>query len=167
MSPSPGAWHQQLAGALFVGLKAHLQGKPCQVFIAPLDVRLSAHDQVQPDLVVCDPQQIKATHIAGPPALVIEVLSPATLHHDRLRKLHLYARHGVREYWLVTTFPGLIEVLKLDGDSYRIAGTYAPEDKLRSPLLAELELELAPIFAYPLENGEPPEYVREAGSIYA
>jgi len=168
MSPSPGSWHQQIAGELYVALKSFLRHKPCRVFIAPLDVRLSADDIVQPDLlVVCDTQQIKSTHIAGPPALVIEILSPATLQHDRLRKVNLYARCGIQEYWLVTTYPGLVEVLALVDGSYRIAGTYAPEDTLRSKVLPGLELPLEPIFAFPLEGGEPPEYVREASSLYA
>lgn len=32
--------------------------------------------------------------------MVIEILSPTPLRHDRLVKLNLYQRAGVREYWI-------------------------------------------------------------------
>ena len=35
----------------------------------------------------------------GAPDLIIEILSPSSLRHDRLTKYNLYARAGVREYW--------------------------------------------------------------------
>ncbi len=50
------------------------KGKKCKLFAAPLDVRLSDEDVVQPDLlVVCDPSQIRR-HIEGPPSLVVDWL---------------------------------------------------------------------------------------------
>jgi len=69
----------------------------CPVYPAPMDLKLSDRDVVQPDiLVVCDPKQIKKTHVEGPPFLLIEILSFSTLLHDRGRKLELYARSGVQ-----------------------------------------------------------------------
>ena len=45
---------------------------------------------------------IEGEHIvsAGAPDLAIEVLSPSSARIDKVRKLRLYERHGVREYWL-------------------------------------------------------------------
>ena len=37
----------------------------------------------------------------GAPDLIVEILSPSTLRHDRLVKLNLYQRARVREYWIV------------------------------------------------------------------
>ena len=100
------------------------------MFVAPTDVKLSEEDIVQPDLiVVCDANRIKPTHIEGPPTLVIEVLSPSTQAYDRVRKLRLFAASGVQEVWLVTPHPSLVEVLTLDGASYRIAGGYTRDEK--------------------------------------
>ncbi len=54
---------------------------------APIDVILTLHDVVQPDLVVVtDPAQISRRGIEGAPALVVEVLSPTTRDHDRTTK---------------------------------------------------------------------------------
>jgi Uma2 family endonuclease len=37
----------------------------------------------------------------GAPDLVIEILSPSNRSNDMIRKKRIYARHGVREYWIV------------------------------------------------------------------
>ena len=114
MSPSPAYRHQRVLAQLVRRLGDFFDGRPCEVLPAPMDVKLSDTDVVEPDiLVVCDPGIIEPTHIAGPPTLVVEVLSPSSAVHDRLRKLHLYARFGVPEYWIVTPFPSLVEVLVL------------------------------------------------------
>ncbi len=155
MSPAPGVRHQRLVLALAGSLRRAIGKRSCELFLAPLDVRLSSVDVVEPDLfVVCDPQQIKATHIDGAPKLVVEVVSPHSVHRDRLLKLRLYARHGVQEYWLVTPFPHTVEVLQLDGPSYRIHGVFAKEDCLTSAAFPELRLGLAAIFDFPLEPEE-------------
>ena len=64
--------HQALCTDLCVTLALHFKGSPCRVFVAPLDVKFSEFDVVQPDLlVVCDKSQLKGTHAEGPPALVM------------------------------------------------------------------------------------------------
>ena len=93
---SPSTLHQELSTSLILALTPFFRSRGCKLFHAPMDVKLSEHDVVQPDLLVaCDPKQIRATHIEGPPRLVVEILSPSTLRHDRVRKLNLYARAGV------------------------------------------------------------------------
>lgn len=155
MSPSPGSKHQNISGQLFAGLAAYFKGKPCRPFIAPLDVKLSEEDIVQPDLlVVCDPAQIKRTHIEGAPSLVVEILSPSTESHDRGRKLELYAKSGVAECWLVSPFPPYVEVLSLDGPSYRVWRVFQQDETLRGKLFPDLELKLPEVFDFPLEPEE-------------
>ena len=137
---------------LWAGLNTFLRGHACRVFAAPLDVKLSDADVVQPDvLVVCQPEQIKATHIEGAPALVIEILSESSELHDRGIKMRLYAAHGVAEVWLVKPYPSMIEVYRLDGESYRLAATYVPPDKLSSPGFPKLKLKLKDVFDFPLQ----------------
>ena len=165
MSPSPASRHQIISGELFVGLRSFFKGRDCRVFAAPMDVRLSDEDVVQPDLlVVCDPKQILRTHIEGPPSLVVEILSPDSTAHDRIRKSALYAAAGVREYWIVTPWPHVVEVLSLDGRGYRLHRAFGKDDALTSPTFPGLEIPLAGIFDFPLEPGEEPPVVREPPS---
>jgi Uma2 family endonuclease len=51
---------------------------------------------------------------------VCEVLSPSTRALDRGQKLRVYAEHGVGFVWFVEPLEQLVEVLELDGPTYRI-----------------------------------------------
>jgi Uma2 family endonuclease len=105
VTPSPATKHQRvsirLSGWLFQHFRSHPAG---EVFAAPFDVVLSNHDVVEPDLIVLLSNQAEILtdkHVRGAPALVIEILSPATRRRDEGIKRLLYDRSGVREYWLV------------------------------------------------------------------
>jgi Uma2 family endonuclease len=66
---------------------------------------------VQPDLaVVCDAQKLDERGCRGAPDWIIEILSPATARLDQIKKLALYEKHGVREYWLVHPLDGVVYV---------------------------------------------------------
>ncbi len=109
---SPSLHHQTLVGNLHVMLRERFKGKPCRVLLSPFDVKLSEQDIVQPDLlVVCVESKLRKGHVDGPPDLVIEVISPGSERQDRVRKLNLYAKAGVREYWIFHPVPPLAEVL--------------------------------------------------------
>ncbi len=59
MAPSPASEHQDVSGELQSRMHSFFKGKKCKLFAAPMDVRLSDEDVVQPDLlVVCDPSQV-------------------------------------------------------------------------------------------------------------
>lgn len=121
---------------------------------------------VQPDLlVVCDPAQLKRTHVEGAPRLVIEILSKSTGRHDRVRKLNLYAKSGVAEYWMVTPHPPLIEVLKNVDGSFMFVGTFTEKHVLRSAVFPQLALDLSKVFA-DLPPQPPIEEVTEATPEY-
>jgi Uma2 family endonuclease len=167
MSPSPTYRHQgivrELAGPMF----NYFKGKKCQLMLSPFDVKLSDDTVVQPDLlVVCNPKQLKRTHLEGPPTLVVEVVSPASTVHDRVRKTRLYARFGVKELWLVTPYPSVIEVFVLEGSRYTLVGTYGKEDQLVSATFPDLKIALADVFDFPLEPGEELPVVREPPAAY-
>jgi Uma2 family endonuclease len=167
MSPAPGTRHQGIALELGKRLSLHFEGKSCTPFIAPVDVRLSESDVVQPDLfVVCEPDKVKPTYIDGAPTLVIEILSPSTEVKDRGVKMDLYARAGVSEVWIVTPFPSLIEVYSLMELGYRLVKAYSKEQELQSEVFNDLRLPLADIFDFPLEPGEEPPVVKEPPTGY-
>jgi Uma2 family endonuclease len=167
MSPAPGVEHQRAVLRLSAALHRHSAGKKCEVFVSPVDVKLSVKDVVQPDIVVvCERSKVKPTHIEGAPTLVVEVLSPSTEMHDRLRKMSLYARTGVKEVWLAIPNAVLVEIFVLDGATYRLMGTYTKGDKLRSSAFPGLNVNLRKVFDVPPEAGEPARVVRETGVAY-
>ena len=150
---SPSSLHQLISTALSAKLFQFLSGATCRVLSAPMDVKLSDYDVVQPDLlVVCDPTQIRPSYIAGPPKLVIEISSPTTQRHDRVRKLALYGKFGVPEYWLITPHPFMVEVLRHRDGLYTTVQVCTEHDILRSPAFPELNLHLQEIF-----DGLPPQ----------
>ena len=155
MSPSPSFRHQAVSGEIHVALVGYFRKKHCRVLNAPIDVRLSDEDIVQPDIVVvCNRQQIKRTHIEGAPTLVVEVVSSSSQLRDRHDKMALYARFGIREYWIVTPFPSLVEVYALEGESYRVHHTYKKGEILHSAQFADLSVDLSQVFDFPLEPEE-------------
>lgn len=157
MSPAPGVKHQRIAGRLFRPLSIHLQGKPCEVFFSPFDVRLSEQQDssdnyietvVQPDLlVVCDKAKLDERGCNGAPDLVIEILSPSTAVVDFKTKFNLYQRFGVLEYWIIHPAEQTLLVYKRGADGlYGAADRYAGNDQVPVPLLGDLVIDLAEVF---------------------
>ena len=168
---SPTVRHQELSMRLSVVMGPFFKGKPCRLFVAPLDVVLSEDTVVQPDLlVVCDPKKITGACIRGTPDLVIEILSPSSASYDRLLKFKRYADAGVKEYWLVSPELAMIEIFTLDGGSFRLDDGFMQQERLRSALFSELAFAMADVFEPP-EAGIPvsremPESVRELLEAY-
>ena len=111
MMSTPSRIHQEISVAITSQLYNFLEGKRCKVYPAPFSVRLFEKDGdppekidtvVEPDItVICDRSKLDKRGCKGAPDLIIEILSPSTQRHDRLVKLNLYQRAGVREYWIV------------------------------------------------------------------
>ena len=108
MAPAPSRGHQGISVELIRQFANYLEGKKCKAYHAPFDVRLFEKDGdtpedvdtvVEPDItIVRDPSKLDDRGCKGAPDMVVEILSPSTQRHDRLVKLGLYQRAGVREY---------------------------------------------------------------------
>ncbi len=149
MTPSPTWRHQDISIKLAFRLQEFVTShKLGRVACSPLDVVLG-DDVVQPDILFISHEKadiIQEGEIRGAPDLIIEILSAATAPRDRTYKRTLYARYGVREYWLVDPETRTIEVLTLGAKGYRQAGRYEQEQTLKSPLLSGLEIHLHEVF---------------------
>ena len=153
MAPTPSTRHQRIALQLATVLKAFIDRNSLgELFIAPLDVVLWDGDEanvVEPDLLFVSAgrtDMITEANVQGAPDLVVEILSPSTESRDRGYKRELYARHGVREYWLVDPDASTITVLALSENDYAVAGTYGEGQTLVSPTLEGLDLRLGEVF---------------------
>jgi len=168
---SPTVRHQDILLNLASALRPFFRGRPCRLFIAPLDVVLSEDTVVQPDLlVVCDPKKITGACIRGVPDLVIEVLSPSSSWHDRLCKFKRYAAAGVKEYWLVSPDVATIEIFTLEDGAFRIHEAFMQQERLQSALFPVLAFDMADVFEPPEPgipvNREMSESVRERLEAY-
>jgi|SRR5882672_1158250 len=148
MTPAPEVPHQrvvsQLVGLLNGHSRKHRLG---DVFPAPIDVVLAPEDIVQPDVIFISAShagRITQKNIQGAPDLVIEVLSPSTASVDRGRKLALYERSGVVEYWIADPVTGTMEIHEFG--SPRRTRVYKDDQSFETAVLPGLGVRLADIF---------------------
>jgi Uma2 family endonuclease len=150
LTPAPTPFHQVVSERIGYQLSDYLKRTRVGVmFYAPCDVVLSAHDVVQPDILVVLADHkavIGEKYIAGAPDLVVEVLSPSTETRDRVAKAKRYASFGVREMWLVDPAAKTIEVLVNAGDGFRLDTLYGDAATVRSTILQGFELSSGPVF---------------------
>jgi Uma2 family endonuclease len=113
VTPSPGMSHQSIAGVLHIALANYLADVGIgRVLFSPSDVELAPEILVQPDLYVISLEEWRRCLAEGNPVrellLAIEVLSPSSRTHDRVRKRPHYQR-TVPEYWIVDADAALVE----------------------------------------------------------
>jgi len=147
---SPSTVHQRVSRKLTLKIGNFLEGKVCELFVAPSDVRLN-HDKgddtvVQPDLlVVCDKSKLDDRGCLGAPDLVIEILSASTARFDMLVKFQKYLNAGVREYWIVDPEEQIVDVFVLEHGKY-IGSEYKENGVIESHVLKGCEISLAEVF---------------------
>ena len=142
--PSPLLLHQFVLGRLHLALSAYVQAHGGAVFMAPLDIVLTDFDVVQPDVLLFMPERERLLQMREvtrhAPDLAIEILSAGTVRNDRGRKLRLFERHQVKEYWLVDPERPSVEVYRLANAGLIPASTARGEEPIESTLLPALAL---------------------------
>lgn len=150
MTPSPFTNHQRISRKLaFELIKFVTENKIGEVFVAPYDVYLDDENVVQPDILFIAKNNlpiIGEKNVQGAPDLVIEILSEHSAYRDMVQKKKLYARFGVREYWIVIPDSHEIEIYTLKNNAYRHYKTYNVADVLESPVLKGFDIQLKDIF---------------------
>jgi len=111
--------HVFIAGNIYSIFGDYLRGKACVPIMDGAKVFLTEGDHFVPDMmVVCNRDKIKPDGVHGAPDLVVEVLSPSTARNDKTCKKAIYAKCGVREYWLVSPGDKSVEVYRTDGTDF-------------------------------------------------
>jgi Uma2 family endonuclease len=147
MSPAPEPIHQEYGGEMFAALrdfgKMHDAGK---AYMAPIDVILSEFaTPVQPDVLFIVKSRlhiVKKGHIEGAPDIIAEILSPSNWIIDRREKFDIYAKAGVREYWIVNPMVRTIELFVLREGRYELIGKYSVGETVRSEVLPGFEVKV-------------------------
>lgn len=156
MMSSPMRKHEKISRELYLMLWSYLKGKKCEVYDAPFGVRLfakkddspySVDTYVEPDIsVICDPDKLDDYGCVGAPDLIIEILSPSTRQHDRLTKLNLYQRAGVKEYWIVDPDEKTVIVMTLEDGEHYAPTAYSANATIPVGVLEDCKIDLKPVF---------------------
>lgn len=132
--------HTFVSGNIYGIFWNYLKGKKCTPISDGSTVYLTDEDHFVPDMmVVCDPDKIKSDGIYGAPDLVVEVLSPSTMRNDKTHKKTVYARCGVREYWLVSPGEKSIEVFRADETEFVLHDVYTVHPDWELARMSEAE----------------------------
>lgn len=117
VSAEPSLQHQRVSLGL---LRVLEQAAPSdwEVFL-PIDVRLSAHRQIAPDITVVRRSHATGLRLTGLPLLVVEVQSPSTRAIDTTLKRRALQDAGVPSYWLVDPDELVVTILELAEGEYR------------------------------------------------
>jgi Uma2 family endonuclease len=155
-SPRPAPPHARAGSALGVrigGPYDHGLGGPGGWWILDEPELHLGRDVLVPDLAGW--QRTRMPHLPDvayfplAPDWVCEILSPSTVVFDRERKLAVYAREGVPHAWLIDPIARTLEALRLRDGRWVEVATHAGRDVVRVEPFAEIELDLAALWAEP------------------
>ncbi len=114
VTPAPIPKHQWVALNLVKAFNFFLERNPVgAVLFSPIDVLLSEETVVQPDIVFIQSERLGIVGdkaITAAPDFIIEILSDSSRRTDYVPKRKLYAKHGVREYWIVDPAVERVEI---------------------------------------------------------
>lgn len=153
MSPALSRIHQKIIMELSAEIRNYIKANngSCEVYPAPFDVILKNDDEiiedckniVQPDIsVICDKNKLTDKGCTGSPDMIVEVVSPYNPNNDFIRKLNLYDKYKVKEYWIVNPMKKNILIYKLDeNECYGMPDIYTFEDKVTVGIYDDLEID--------------------------
>ncbi|WP_051276593.1 Uma2 family endonuclease [Desulfovirgula thermocuniculi] len=151
MTPAPTPRHQAILRRLGVKMANFVEEKGTgAVYFAPVDVYLQETEVLQPDIVFISRERffiIGAEKIEGAPDLVVEILSPSTAYYDLRHKFKVYARCGVKEYWIVDPMEKSIEVYGGEGGRFTLIAKAEGTGKVESRIIEGFAVELEEVFA--------------------
>lgn len=150
VSPRPASLHSRAASTLGEELGPPFNrgrgGPGGWILLDEPELHLGAHVLV-PDLGGWTrermPELPDAPYFTVAPDWICEVLSPSTRAFDRAEKLPTYAAHGVVHAWLVDPEVRSLEVLRLDGRTFRFVAAYKEQDRVRVEPFDAIELDLS------------------------
>lgn len=152
MSPAPNRIHQELIIEIASEIRNYIKSNngKCKVYPAPFDVILKNDNEdiknskniVQPDIsVICDKNKLNDKGCIGAPDMIVEVASPSNFRDDYIKKLHLYERFKVKEYWIISPVKKNILVYTLTDTGYDMPDVYTFNDEIKVNIFENLKID--------------------------
>ena len=153
-APSPLPRHGFIEGAVagFVGMPFQYDPSgPGGWWIVPeIDVELTPHDVVRPDLSGWRRERMPRFPSERPvrvvPDWVCEIVSPSSARMDRLLKPSLYLRTGVPHFWLVDPDARILEAFEAKDGAWLRLGGWSDGDVARIAPFDAIELDVGRLF---------------------
>ncbi len=136
VTAAPSTRHQDVVLKLGARLLAYCEARGGKVYVAPTDVFFSDVNVVEPDVLFVRAEhvgKVERKFVRSAPDVVVEVSSPSTRRLELQRKLELYERFGIPEYWLVDLESDRIEVYRLQEGRYAKPLLFDRAEALVSP----------------------------------
>jgi len=152
VSRAPALPHQLLSGDIFANLWIYLRANPIGRVVATPGLVFDQFSGVIPDIVFFAhgraDEIISGGRLIAAPDIAIEILSRGSenVARDRVAKRQLYAKHGVKEYWIVDGENRAIEIYRLGTKGLELAVVLRVGDEITSPLLPGFSCPVADIF---------------------
>lgn len=152
MSPAPSRIHQELIMEISAELRNYIKSNKgqCKVYPAPFDVVLINENEnendskniVQPDIsVICDKNKLNDKGCFGSPDMIVKIVSKFNPGNDYVKKLYLYEKYKVKEYWIVNPMKKNILVYTLTESGYNQPDLYTFNDKTKVDIFNNLEID--------------------------
>ncbi len=153
MAPAPNLYHQEVSRNIEEIFLDYLKRNPVgKILDAPVDYYIDEFNVVQPDLIFVKKENYRILSekgITDAPDLIIEIISRGTEDVDKKLKKDIYARAGVKEYWIVDINQKTIEKNILEKGEYKLEKIYTEKDKfIPCSILPDLKLPLSKIFYF-------------------
>ena len=152
VSSAPTLKHQFVITNLLFCLMLYLQDNPIGRVTTTPGVIFDRHNGVIPDIVFLTNEQLERVgaeaHIKLAPALAVEVVSPGreNARRDRVRKLRVYGKFGVGEYWIADPEARTVEIYRPAGGALALAATVGGDEEITSPLLPGFACKASRVF---------------------
>ena len=146
--PMPTDQHQTILLFLYDLFNGFLRPLGGKVLVAPLRLRIHERKYREPDLLLVlsadDPRRQNRYWIGAD--LVVEIVSPDKPERDLIDKRIDYAEAGIPEYWIVDPRTVMINVLRLENNTYTEHGVFGRGTVAISVLLEGFEVSVDAVF---------------------
>ena len=152
VSSAPSIMHQRVSRKLTTELDNYLARTPIGEVLPTPGVIFDRHNSVIPDVVFVTNEQLAQIgaepHIKLAPALAVEVVSPGRedSRRDRVKKLRVYGKFGVGEYWVADPEARTVEIYRPAGSALALVATVSGDEEITSPLLPGFACKASSVF---------------------
>ena len=150
--PAPFPRHQIALAEIGDRLRSHVTHHGGLMLYSPIDIVFTDENVLQPDIVVFTAgrrHHVRLDHaIRVAPDVAVEVISAGTAARDRGRKLEMFERFGVQEYWIVDPVAERVEIRTLEQGRYTLALSAGRSEEILSIVLTGFACRVDTLFPW-------------------